>query len=154
MTAGYQSERAALILAGGDGTRLRGFTREVFGEEIPKQFCRLWGQQTLLEQTRQRAALLVEPARMLTVVTAAHARFYQSLIAGMDGEQLAIQPCNRGTAPAILYALMRLKKIAPDCSVAMFPCDHFIGDDREFMHHVEAAFRALTHGLKRPCYSE
>ncbi len=143
MIAGFQSERAALILAGGDGTRLRGFTREIFGEEIPKQFCRLWGKQTLLEQTRRRAALLVEPARMLTVFTAGHARFYQPLMTGMSGEQFAIQPCNRGTAPAILYSLMRLKKIAPDCAVAMFPSDHFVGDDREFMHYVEAAFRAV-----------
>lgn len=143
MIAGFQSERAALILAGGDGTRLRGFTREIFGEEIPKQFCRLWGKHTLLEQTRRRAALLVEPARMLTVFTAGHARFYQPVMTGMSGEQVAVQPCNRGTAPAILYSPMRLKKIAPDCAVAMFPSDHFVGDDREFMHYVEAAFRAI-----------
>jgi mannose-1-phosphate guanylyltransferase len=143
MIAGFQSERAALILAGGDSTRLRVFTREVFGAEIPKQFCRLWGKHSLLEQTRRRAALLVEPPRMLTVFTAGHARFYQPVMAGMSGEQVAIQPCNRGTAPAILYSLMRLKKIAPDCAVAMFPSDHLVGDDREFMRYVEAAFRAV-----------
>ena len=61
----------------------------------------------------------------------------------MTGEQVAVQPANRGTAPAILYALMRLKKSAPDCAVAMFPSDHFVGDDREFMRNVEAAFRAV-----------
>ena len=48
MAASYQSERAAVILAGGDGTRLCALTREMFGEEIPKQFCRFWGGQTLL----------------------------------------------------------------------------------------------------------
>jgi len=39
--------------------------------------------------------------------------------------------------------LMRLKKIDPECSVAMFPSDHFVGDDEEFMRQVEAAFRAV-----------
>jgi mannose-1-phosphate guanylyltransferase len=143
MAAGYQSKRAAVILAGGDGTRLRAFTSELFGEEIPKQFCPLWGEDALLAQTRRRAALLIEPAHTVTVFTAAHARFYQPLMADMSGEQVAVQPLIRGTAPAILYALMRLKKIAPDCAVAMFPSDHFVGDDRAFMRHVEAAFRAV-----------
>lgn len=141
--AGFQSERAAVILAGGDGRRLSALTREIFGEEIPKQFCRFWGSETLLEQTWRRSALLVEPGRTLTVLTASHARFYQPLLEDMNDENVAVQPSNRGTAPAILYALMRLKKIAPGCSVAMFPSDHFVGNDREFMRHVEAAFRAV-----------
>jgi mannose-1-phosphate guanylyltransferase len=139
----FQSERAAMILAGGDGERLSALTRRIFGQEIPKQFCRFWGEQTLLEQTRRRASLLIEPGRTMTVLTAAHARFYRPLLEAMIDEHVVVQPRNRGTAPAILYALMRLKKIAPDCSVAMFPSDHFVGDDREFMAHVETAFRAI-----------
>ncbi len=138
----FQSERAAVILAGGDGTRLSALSREIFGEEIPKQFCRFWGRDTLLERTRRRAALLIEPARTLTVLTASHARFYRPMLETMSGELPLVQPSNRGTAPAILYALMRLKKINPNCSVAMFPSDHFVDDEREFMRHVEAAFRA------------
>jgi mannose-1-phosphate guanylyltransferase len=138
-----QSERAAVILAGGEGTRLRRLTRELYGEEIPKQFCRLLGDATLLEQTRRRTRLLVPPERTMTVLTAAHARFFEPLLAEMEGEHTVVQPYSRGTAAAILYALMRLKQIAPDCSVAMFPSDHFVSDDEEFMRHVEAAFWAV-----------
>jgi mannose-1-phosphate guanylyltransferase len=143
MAEAFRSERTAVILAGGNGTRLGAFTREIFGEEVPKQFCRLWGKDTLLEQTWRRTALLIEPSRTLTVLTANHARFYEPLLTGMNGGQAAIQPLIRGTAPAILYALMRLKKIAPNCAVALFPSDHFVSDDRAFMRHVEAAFRAV-----------
>ena len=139
----YQSERAAVILAGGDGIRLRDFTRAIFGEEMPKQFCPLLGAHTLLEQTRRRAALLVEPARTLTIFTASHERYFQPLIPEMGGEQIVVQPHNRGTAPAILYSLMRLKKVAPDSTVALFPSDHFVDNDRAFMRNVEAAFRAV-----------
>jgi mannose-1-phosphate guanylyltransferase len=140
---GAQSEHAAIVLAGGDGTRLNEFTREMFGEEIPKQFCKFWGEHTLLEQTRRRAGLFIDPARTITVLTASHARFYRPLLEGLGQGHLAIQPESRGTAPAILYALMRLKKLAPNCSVAMFPSDHFVDDDRRFMRHVEAALRAV-----------
>ena len=37
----------AVILAGGDGTRLRSLTRRITGDERPKQFCPLIGQNTL-----------------------------------------------------------------------------------------------------------
>ena len=61
--------RWGMILAGGDGTRLRSLTRRIAGDERPKQFCRLLGEQTLLEQTpRRRAMCLLSPERTFTVV--------------------------------------------------------------------------------------
>ena len=58
-----------VILAEGDGTRLQPLTRRIAGEERPKQFCSIFGPETLLEQTRRRASLAVSPHRALTVVT-------------------------------------------------------------------------------------
>jgi len=52
---------------------------------------------------------------------------------------MVIQPENRGGAPAILYALLRLLTMAPEGPVAIFPSDHFVSDDRVFMAHVEGA---------------
>ena len=53
------TNRWAIILAGGDGMRLRSLTRTSAGDERPKQFCSILGEETLLEQTRRRAALTV-----------------------------------------------------------------------------------------------
>lgn len=49
--------RAAVILAGSDGTRLRKLTRKIAGFDLPKQFCALLGESSLLEQTRRRVVL-------------------------------------------------------------------------------------------------
>jgi mannose-1-phosphate guanylyltransferase len=60
----------AVILAGGDGTRLKSLTRKIAGDERPKQFCSVLGKVTLLEETRARTALELARQRTLYVVTA------------------------------------------------------------------------------------
>lgn len=59
-------ERWGIVLAGGEGSRLRPMTLRIEGDDRPKQFCRVVGGTTLLEQTRRRAALLVPPKRTPT----------------------------------------------------------------------------------------
>lgn len=133
-------ERWAVILAGGDGTRLRSMTRAIAGDDRPKQFCPLIGGRTLLDQTRDRAALSVSPQRTLFVVTEKHHRYYQPLAAKLPKELLVTQPQNKGTAPAILYALLRVAAKSPQATVALFPSDHYFADDEAFMSHVDVAF--------------
>ncbi|MGO9450405.1 MAG: sugar phosphate nucleotidyltransferase [Candidatus Binataceae bacterium] len=134
--------RCAIILAGGDGRRLLEVTRRITGDNTPKQFCPVIGSTSLVEQTRLRASLGVREDRILAVVTRAHERHYRDLLQEILPQNLVIQPQNRGTAPAILYALLRLSKTAPNAFVAVFPSDHFVSDDREFMRHVDLAFDA------------
>lgn len=140
---GENQNRSAIILAGGDGRRLSEVTRRITGEATPKQFCPLIGSTSLVEQTRLRVSLAVAEDRILAVLAHAHERHYRDLLKGILPENLVIQPENRGTAPAILYALLRLSKAAPDACVAVFPSDHFVSDDCEFMRHVESAFDAV-----------
>ena len=135
--------RYAIILAGGDGTRLSEITRRITGEATPKQFCPLIGSASLVEQTRLRVSRAVSERRIFAVVTRTHERHYRDLLNGILPENLVIQPNNRETAPAILYALLRLSKAVPGAYVAVFPSDHFVSDDREFMRHVDLAFDAV-----------
>jgi mannose-1-phosphate guanylyltransferase len=137
-----QRERWAVILAGGDGTRLQSMTRTITGDDRPKQFVPVIGGSTLLDQTRSRVAMSVSPARTLFVVTEKHRRFYQSLTRSVSQNLLLEQPANKGTAPAILYALLRVAAKAPKAIVTLFPSDHYFADDEEFMSHVDLAFDA------------
>ncbi len=135
--------RFAIILAGGDGTRLSEVTRRITGDITPKQFCPVIGNTSLLEQTHLRVSLAVSENQILTVLTRAHERHYRDLVNEILPENLVIQPASRGTAAAILYALLRLSEVARDAYAAVFPSDHFVSDDREFMRHVDLAFDAI-----------
>jgi mannose-1-phosphate guanylyltransferase len=139
----HRSERWAVILAGGDGTRLQSMTRSITGDNRPKQFVPVIGGSTLLDQTRSRVALSVSPGRTLFVVTEKHRRFYQSLTQSISQNLLLEQPANKGTAPAILYALLRVAAKSPKAIVALFPSDHYFADDEEFMSHVDLALDAV-----------
>jgi mannose-1-phosphate guanylyltransferase len=145
-TGKSNSERWAVILAGGDGTRLQSLTRTISGDDRPKQFCPIIGGQTLLDQTRRRIALSVTPEQTLTVLTRTHERFYAPLLRSTAKTCLIVQPENKGTAPAILFSLLRIAQLSPKAIVAFFPSDHYFSDDQQFMSHIESAFAATrTH---------
>ncbi len=133
----------AIILAGGDGTRLQSMTRAITGDNRPKQFVPIIGGSTLLDQTRRRVALSIEPSRTLIVVTQKHRRFYEPPAHEISPNVLVEQPVNKGTAPAILYALLRVATKSPKAVVALFPSDHFFADDEEFMSHIDVAMDAV-----------
>jgi mannose-1-phosphate guanylyltransferase len=133
----------ALILAGGDGTRLRALTREISGDARPKQFCPLLGSETLLDRTRQRVGLLSRFDHHVVVVTRTHESYYRPLVADLAPGRLVVQPWNRGTAPGLLYPLLRIRELAGDVPVAVFPSDHYIDDDLVFVDTVRAAVTAV-----------
>lgn len=107
----------AVLLAGGEGTRLKPLPRRIFGDMRPKQFRALAGAETLIDATRRRADMVVRPDRQLVVVTRAHAWYYTSLEDELLPDRLVVQPANRGTAPGILYPLIRAE-VLDDTSFA------------------------------------
>lgn len=136
--------RWGAILAGGDGTRLLPLTRKIIGDDRPKQFCAIMGKETLLQQTQQRISRLVPQRRTLLVLTRTHERFYADQVSEMPASRLIVQPCNQGTAPAILYSLMRLRETDPQGIVAFFPSDHYFSDDEAFIGHIDSAYEAVV----------
>lgn len=143
-------DRWAVILAGGEGKRLRSYIRRVAGRECPKQFYPILGTTTLLEQTFARVWLRLAPERTLTVVNHAHEGFYSAISNIRLVPELLVQPDNLGTAPAILYALLVIAKRSANASVAIFPSDHYVSDDDCFMQYVDSAFDSTLRHPETP----
>jgi mannose-1-phosphate guanylyltransferase len=137
-----RKDRWAVILAGGEGKRLRSYIHRIAGRECPKQYFPIVGTTTLLEQTLARVSLRVAPEHTLVVVNRAHQVFYSAISNTRPELELLIQPHCLGTAPGILYALLAIAKRSPNASVAIFPSDHYVGDDDRFMQYVDSAFGA------------
>lgn len=66
--------RWAVILAGGDGSRLLQLTRKITGNERPKQFCSFLGTGTLPDETRRRVELGFPPIKTMFVLNEKHER--------------------------------------------------------------------------------
>lgn len=137
----HRTDTWALVLAGGDGTRLRAITRLLAGEPIPKQYCRITGERSMLEATLDRVQPLVPPQRTLVIVNHDHLRLAVPQLAGIPGENVLVQPSNRDTGPGIAWSLLEIRRRHPNARVAMFPSDHYVADDAAFRASVQ---RALT----------
>lgn len=132
----------AVVLAGGDGTRLRSLTRLIAGEDRPKQFSRLYGGRTLLAQTRSRLAPAISPERTLFTVVKAHERFYTPELADVRPSRVVVQPSNKGTTAAVIYSLLRISSLADDPIVGFFPTDHYYSEEMRFVASVRLALKA------------
>jgi mannose-1-phosphate guanylyltransferase len=131
--------RWGVVLAGGDGVRLRGLTRFVCGDDRPKQFCPLLGKATLLQEARQRAERSILPDQILYSLTRAHQAWYLRDLGDRPAQRI-VQPSNKGTAPAILYTLQHISQLDPDAIVAILPCDHYYSRESVFTAALESAF--------------
>ncbi|MBI2988656.1 MAG: NTP transferase domain-containing protein [Deltaproteobacteria bacterium] len=141
----HKSLRCGIVLAAGEGERLRPFVRRLRGDTLPKQYVNFIGARSMLEHTFCRAERVISPERLFTVVSQEHLRHpeVEEQLSGRAGSTVIVQPENKETGPGILLPLMHLYKRYPDSAVAVFPSDHFIVEEALFMAHVDLAYHVV-----------
>lgn len=122
-------ETWALVLAAGEGSRLRGLTRDGRGIPIPKQFCSLQGGPALLQEALQRASAVAPLPRICSVVAEQHREWWMPLLSYLPEQNVFVQPKNRGTAHGILLPLLRIAERDPDATLILLPADHYLRDE-------------------------
>ena len=132
----------AVILAGGEGTRLSALTSALYGQPMPKQFAALDGDRSMLQATVARVEQVVPRERIVVVVGPTHIALAREQLEAFDGITLLIQPASLGTAVAILYGIAWIRAHDHTGDVLVFPSDHYVADDHGFLNAARAATSA------------
>lgn len=138
-------DRVALLLAGGEGKRLRDLTQEIVGIPIPKQYCRLYNDSSLLEMTLSRTRLFTSNDKIHIIINRDHIKLATDQIREIPESNIFVQPANRDTGPGLIFSLLELNRIHPDAIVAVFPTDHYIDNDNAFIAHTFRATQLMAH---------
>lgn len=132
----------ASILAGGSGTRLWPLSTK----RNPKQFLRLVGTQTMLQDTVERIAPLV-PLNQLYVVTFENYRdAVGTQIPDLPEDHIVAEPAGRGTAASIGLAATLIAARDPHAVMGSFHADHAITDVAGFRAAVTFAEQIARDG--------
>ena len=129
----------AIVLAGGEGKRLQAFTTLRDGVTVPKQFCHFRDERTLLGTTIDRALAITPRDHVVVVVVEAHRDWWEPVVAHLPAANVLSQPANRGTAVAILHALVHIHLSDPSPRVIVMPSDHDFDDETAVTRCVRRA---------------
>jgi mannose-1-phosphate guanylyltransferase len=131
-----------LILAGGRGTRFWPRSRRANAKQVLKFF----GERSLIQQTVNRLRPVLPPER-IWILTNDHLRAeIVKQLPEVPKKQILAEPAQRNTAPAIGLAAHILQSIDPEAVMGVFPADHVIGKQREYVKLVKPAFKAAKEG--------
>ena len=143
----WQGEKGArlwgIVLAGGEGNRIRQFVWEKYRLRSPKQYIAFTGSRSMLQHTLDRVERVNPAERIRIVVDPSHFNEVHCQLSGRPRDSIVFQPINRETAPGIFLPLIDIFQRDPRARVAIFPSDHFILEEDRFMDYVTMGRRVI-----------
>jgi mannose-1-phosphate guanylyltransferase len=126
-----------LVLAGGEGQRVKNFVRKLRGDDLPKQYVNFTGFYSMLEHTYRRVEKLIPRSRVLTIINQSHLKYpeVREQLRNRQRGTVIVQPVNRETGPGLLLPLTYLYKRDRNAVVAVFPSDQFILEADRLIPH-------------------
>lgn len=132
-----------VVMAGGTGSRLWPLSRQL----NPKQFLRLCGDSTLLQQTLTRLKDL-DIHSPIVICNEEH-RFLAAEQLRQSGSLVAsilLEPVGRNTAPAIALAALHACQDGQDPVLLVLAADHYIADEAAFRQAAQLASKFAEQG--------
>ncbi|RKQ60627.1 mannose-1-phosphate guanylyltransferase/mannose-6-phosphate isomerase [Thermovibrio guaymasensis] len=132
----------AVILCGGNGTRLFPASRKA----MPKQFLKIFSGKSLFQSTLKRTLLTFNEEDLIVVTNERHKFLVKKQIEELLGEKdfnnFIFEPIGRNTAPAIaLASKFALERLGADEEevIFIFPSDHLILPEEALKVYLERA---------------
>jgi mannose-1-phosphate guanylyltransferase len=127
----------AVLMAGGVGSRFW----PVSTAQFPKQFHDMLGTgETLIQKTFSRLSKLIPQENILILTNEMYNDVVLEQLPQVKQGQVVLEPAMRNTAPCILYASLRIKKLNPEAVMVVAPSDHWIEDEDAFINNLKLAF--------------
>ena len=122
------SEVVSLILAGGVGSRFWPKSRA----NVPKQFLRLVGEKSMIQNTADRLRRFTPDERIFVVTTQSQIQLLQSQLPWLVPENVIVEPFGKNTAPCIALASLYIRRKYPQATCVVCPADHIVSDIDSF----------------------
>jgi mannose-1-phosphate guanylyltransferase len=135
---------APVILAGGSGTRFWPRSRKARA----KQVLALDGDRTMIQQTVERLAPLVDPSDVWVITNDLLDDLIAEQLPDVEREHILSEPAARNTAPACALAAFLLERSAPDTVIGIFPSDHVVKNKARFAEVISAGVALASSGEK------
>ncbi len=133
-------ETWAVIMAGGSGTRFWPASRK----QHPKQFLRVAGSKTLIQETAARLGDLIPFERRIVVTGHEHVALVQKQLPKIPPENILAEPTGRNTAPCIAWAAVEIARRSPNSVQVVLPSDSVIRPAAAFRKLLCAAIEEAT----------
>ena len=135
----------AVILAGGSGTRFWPLGRL----DVPKQFLKITGRESLLQETIQRIKPLVQPDHIFIVTNIRYASQVkeQMMSFHLPGANILLEPEGKNTAPAVAWAGFRIHRLNPGAIMMVLPSDHLVKNRQAFLENLKEASKLADLGF-------
>jgi mannose-1-phosphate guanylyltransferase len=120
-------------MAGGSGTRFWPKSKQSY----PKQFLRLFGNQTMIQSTVSRLEPFITPGRCMVVTNKDYTDIVNEQLPSLGS--IVGEPSAKNTAACVLAAAAMIHANDPDAVMVVLPADHHITDPTAFREVLAAA---------------
>jgi mannose-1-phosphate guanylyltransferase len=118
----------AVIMAGGVGSRF--WPRST--EKTPKQLLKIFGENTMIQDTVNRLKGLVEPGNIFVITNKIQRPEIINQLQDVPDENIIEEPFGRNTAACIGLASVIIQQKTQDGVTIILPADHIITEKEEF----------------------
>lgn len=129
-----------LIMAGGSGTRFWPRSRV----DKPKQYLRLFGDQSLIQQSIGRFAHFIPEESIYVVSAKSQQAVLESQTGNLPKTNLIYEPVGKNTLPAVALAALFVAERDPDGILIVSPSDHLIQNDELFRQTIDSAVKIAS----------
>ncbi|MGF7396678.1 mannose-1-phosphate guanylyltransferase/mannose-6-phosphate isomerase [Thermoanaerobacterium thermosaccharolyticum] len=131
-----------VIMAGGKGERFWPKSRI----KMPKQFLKLYGDKTMIQQTVDRLKRLMPIENIFVVTNIDYAGLISDQIRELPTENILIEPMGKNTAACIGLAALHTERLDKDSIMVVVPSDHVIKDEETYLEVLKTAIEKAKSG--------